>query len=164
LKNVLNNFEGHSRAFTAAGVAAAASVIARPAAARARRLAAETIIGEGEHRYRVKHHFPQLPDRFTWQTTHGVALDAAGKVPLYHPSVNPVTGEVCAGLWDKCWVETWWLSQFAKHLRSHLVTPMEGGLNAAAGVELKGDLALYEAKAREACSRLRVRAPSGGSA
>jgi ubiquitin-protein ligase len=93
-----------------------------------------------------------------------VALDAAGKVPLYHPSVNPVTGEVCAGLWDKCWVETWWLSQFAEHLRSHLVTPMEGGLNAAAGVELKGDLALYETKAREACSRLRVRAPSGGSA
>lgn len=72
------------RAFTAAGVAAAASVIARPAAARARRLAAETIIGEGDHRYRVRHHFPRLPDRFTWQTTHGVALDAAGNLYVIH--------------------------------------------------------------------------------
>ena len=66
------------RGFTAGLAAAAAATVAAPAFARARRLAAgETIIGEGAHQFRVKHHFPQLPDRFSWQTTHGVALDDA---------------------------------------------------------------------------------------
>jgi hypothetical protein len=65
--------------------AAAAAVPARPAAAaRIRRLAGETIIGEGQHTFRVKHHFPQLPDRFTWQTTHNVALDSAGHLYVIH--------------------------------------------------------------------------------
>ncbi len=65
---------------TAATVAAAAV----PALARSRRLGGETVIGEGAHRYRVRHHFPKLPDRFTWQTTHGVALDAAGNLYVIH--------------------------------------------------------------------------------
>jgi hypothetical protein len=75
-----------SRRRFAAGLAAVATAtVASPAFARARRLAAaETIIGEGEHRFRVKHHFPQLPDPFTWQTTHGVALDEAGNLYVIH--------------------------------------------------------------------------------
>jgi hypothetical protein len=72
------------RRFTAGLAAAATSVLAAPAFARARRLADETIIGEGDHRYRVKHHFPQLPAAYTWQTTHGVALDAAGNLYVIH--------------------------------------------------------------------------------
>ena len=55
------------RGFAAGLAAAAAATAAAPASARARRLADETIIGEGEHRFRVKHHFPQLPDPFTCQ-------------------------------------------------------------------------------------------------
>jgi hypothetical protein len=66
------------------GAAVALATVAAPAAARARRLGDETIIGEGPHRYRVRHQFPQLPDRFTWQTTHGVALDAAGNLYVIH--------------------------------------------------------------------------------
>jgi hypothetical protein len=73
-----------SRRAFAAGLAAAAAVAAAPAFARARRLGAETIVGEGEYTYRVQHQFPQLPDRFTWQTTHGVALDAAGNLYVIH--------------------------------------------------------------------------------
>ena len=75
-----------SRRRFAAGLAAVATAtVTSPAFARARRLAAtETIIGEGEHRFRVKHHFPQLPDPFTWQTTHGVALDEAGNLYVIH--------------------------------------------------------------------------------
>ena len=71
------------RTFTvlAAGAAAAASA---PAFARNRRLGAETIVGEGAHAFRVKHHFPQLPDRFTWQTTHGVTVDGAGNLYVIH--------------------------------------------------------------------------------
>ena len=72
------------RTFTAGVAAAAVTAIAAPALARSRRLADETIIGEGEHRFRVKHHFPQLPDRFTWQTTHGVAHDKAGNLYVIH--------------------------------------------------------------------------------
>ena len=32
----------------------------------------------------MHHHFPKLPDRFTWQTTHGVALDSAGHLYVIH--------------------------------------------------------------------------------
>jgi hypothetical protein len=72
------------RTFTAAGAAALAAATARPAKARAHRLGDENILGAGEHTFRAKHHFPQLPDRFTWQTTHGVALDAAGNLYVIH--------------------------------------------------------------------------------
>ena len=67
------------RAFVA-GVGAAVAVAGRPAQARARRLGNETIVGSGAHTFRVRHDFPQLPDRFTWQTTHNVAVDSAGNV------------------------------------------------------------------------------------
>jgi hypothetical protein len=77
-----------SRRSFATGVAAAATAamaaMAAPVFGRSRRLTDETIIGAGDHRFRVKHHFPQLPDRFTWQTTHGVAVDAAGNLYVIH--------------------------------------------------------------------------------
>jgi hypothetical protein len=72
------------RSFTGTAVTGAALALTHPSPARARRLANETVIGAGEHTYRVRHHFPQLPDRFTWQTTHGVALDAAGNLYVIH--------------------------------------------------------------------------------
>jgi len=72
------------RSFTAGAAALATAAAARPAAARSRRLADETILGAGEYAYRARHDFPQLPDRFTWQTTHGVALDAAGNLYVIH--------------------------------------------------------------------------------
>jgi hypothetical protein len=71
------------RGFGVATAVAAAAATA-PAFGRVRRLAAETIVGEGEHRFRVRHNFPQLPERFTWQTTHGVAVDAAGNLYVIH--------------------------------------------------------------------------------
>jgi hypothetical protein len=42
------------------------------------------VIGEGEHRYAVFHDWPQLPDRFHWQTTHGVAVDRDGCLYVIH--------------------------------------------------------------------------------
>ena len=42
------------------------------------------IVGEGEHRYEVQHDWPQLPDRFTWQTTHNVAVDRSGCLYVIH--------------------------------------------------------------------------------
>ena len=55
----------------------------------------QTIIGEGEHRYEVQHGFAQLPDKYTWQTTHNVAVDAEGL--LYVISFKAVaTASRCA--------------------------------------------------------------------
>ena len=71
------------RAFVA-GVGATVAVAARPSQARACRRGNETIIGSGEHTFRVHHDFPQLPDRFTWQTTHNVAVDSAGNLYVIH--------------------------------------------------------------------------------
>ena len=42
------------------------------------------VIGEGDHRYEVDHHWAQLPDKYTWQTTHNVAVDSAGLVYVIH--------------------------------------------------------------------------------
>jgi hypothetical protein len=45
---------------------------------------APIILGDGEHRYEVTHNWPQLPDQFTWQTTHDVAFDKAGNLYVIH--------------------------------------------------------------------------------
>jgi len=71
------------RVFTAA-VAGSALTAATPARGRVRRVGGETILGEEGHSFRVKHHFPQLPDRFSWQTTHNVAVDSAGNLYVIH--------------------------------------------------------------------------------
>lgn len=49
-----------------------------------RRASAAVIVGEGEHQYEVTHHWPKLPDRYSWQTTHGVAFDEAGRLYVIH--------------------------------------------------------------------------------
>jgi len=71
------------RTFTALA-AGAATVSSTPALARSRRVGTDIIVGAGAHTFRVNHRFPQLPDRFTWQTTHGVAVDAAGNLYVIH--------------------------------------------------------------------------------
>ena len=42
------------------------------------------IIGKGEYRYEVIHNFAQLPDKYTWQTTHNLAVDKAGNLYVIH--------------------------------------------------------------------------------
>jgi len=71
------------RAFAGAACLTAAAAAA-PVLANARRVGTETIVGTGPHTFRVRHNFPQLPDRFTWQTTHNVAIDAAGNLYVIH--------------------------------------------------------------------------------
>ena len=72
------------RRFLAASAAGAAAIMAAPAVATASRATRETIIGEGAYQFRVNHAFAQLPDRYTWQTTHNVALDKAGNLYVIH--------------------------------------------------------------------------------
>jgi len=45
---------------------------------------APLVLGEGDFRYEVTHHWPQLPDKYTWQTTHNVAVDQSGNLYVIH--------------------------------------------------------------------------------
>lgn len=63
---------------------AVAAALAMPAVATASKTASELVIGDGEHTYRVHHHWPQLPDKYHWQTTHNVAFDSAGNLYVIH--------------------------------------------------------------------------------
>ena len=42
------------------------------------------IIGEGEHKFEVLHDWAKLPGKYSWQTTHNVALDKAGNLYVIH--------------------------------------------------------------------------------
>jgi len=41
-------------------------------------------MGTGEHQYEADHHWAQLPDKYSWQTTHNIAVDSAGLVYVIH--------------------------------------------------------------------------------
>jgi hypothetical protein len=53
-----------------------------------RKAAAQTgngiVLGEGEHRYEVIHNWAKLPDKYTWQTTHNVAVDSQNRLYVIH--------------------------------------------------------------------------------
>ena len=42
------------------------------------------VIGSGEHKYQCFHNWGELPADYAWQTSHNVALDAAGMVYITH--------------------------------------------------------------------------------
>lgn len=42
------------------------------------------VMGQGDYRYECLHDWGQLPDSIKWQTTHGVAIDAAGLIYIKH--------------------------------------------------------------------------------
>jgi hypothetical protein len=69
----------------AAGAAAGvAGIAAAPRILTAKKTDSPVILGDGEHKYEVVHDWPQLPDQFTWQTTHNVAIDKAGNLYVIH--------------------------------------------------------------------------------
>lgn len=72
------------RGFLAATAAGVVSTWAAPAVVTARKSAAHAITGQGDYRYEVHHNWAQLPDKFTWQTTHNVAVDRDGMLYVIH--------------------------------------------------------------------------------
>ena len=70
--------------FFASSAAGAAVIAGAPLVVAAKKTDSETIIGEGEHEYRVTHAWPQLPDKYSWQTTHNVAVDSAENLYVIH--------------------------------------------------------------------------------
>lgn len=72
------------RQFIASSAAGAAIALAGPAVITHAKTDKKLIVGEGEHQYEVQHAWPQLPDKYTWQTTHNVAVDKAQNLYVIH--------------------------------------------------------------------------------
>jgi hypothetical protein len=67
-----------------ASTAAVAAITAAPAAWTHAKTLKPLIVGDGEHQFEVQHEWPQLPAKYTWQTTHNVAVDKAGNLYVIH--------------------------------------------------------------------------------
>ena len=67
-----------------ATAATGAVILAAPRVITASKTESSVVLGDGEYKYEVTHHWPQLPDQFRWQTTHNVAVDKAGLVYVIH--------------------------------------------------------------------------------
>lgn len=63
---------------------AAIAACAAPAIMTSKRTAAQDVVGDGQYHFRCQHAWPQLPDRFSWQTTHNVAVDPDNNLYVIH--------------------------------------------------------------------------------
>ena len=72
------------RSFLSTATAGLAATTVAPMVIARRRTSDEVIVGKDEYTYRVVHNYPALPDRFSWQTTHNVAVDSAGNLYVIH--------------------------------------------------------------------------------
>jgi hypothetical protein len=70
------------RDFLSRSLAAMLAAGVAPAAITARDKAdtSHPVIGEGDHKFECHHDWGQLPKNLTWQTTHGVCVDAEGLI------------------------------------------------------------------------------------
>jgi len=73
-------------ATTAVMATAATSAMGAPAIRTSKTIAAmnETVIGEGDFRFKADHSFCVLPDKYKWQTTHNVAVDSSNNLYVIH--------------------------------------------------------------------------------
>ena len=76
--------ESSRRRFLQTSLVGAAATFATPAIVTARKTNSNPIVGSGEYQYEVQHSFPQLPDKYHWQTTHNVAFDSEGNLYVIH--------------------------------------------------------------------------------
>ena len=76
------------RSFTKASAAIA---VAAPAIITGKRTAAQDVIGDGDFKFRCRHFFPELPDRYHWQTTHNVAVDPDNHLYVIHEGQAKLT-------------------------------------------------------------------------
>lgn len=72
------------RQFLQTTAAGAAATLAAPAIVTAQKSGSRVRLGTGDHQYEALHDWAKLPDKFTWQTTHNVAVDKAGNVYVIH--------------------------------------------------------------------------------
>ena len=58
--------------------------MAAPAILTANKSGSRRIVGNDEHAYEIVHGWGELPDKFSWQTTHNVAVDKEGRLYVIH--------------------------------------------------------------------------------
>ena len=72
--------------------ATTAALIAAPRACTAQNTDPKRlVVGTGAHQYEVLHDWARLPDNFTWQTTHNVAVDRDGMLYVIHEGRENLT-------------------------------------------------------------------------
>lgn len=62
----------------------AAAAVAAPAILTSKRTAAQDVIGNADHAFHFDHNWAKLPQPFSWQITHNVAVDPEGLVYVIH--------------------------------------------------------------------------------
>ena len=72
------------RTFVKQAAAGSLAALTAPAILKGADAAKTPTVGVGEHQYAVNHHWAQLPEKFTWQTTHNVAVGKDGLVYIIH--------------------------------------------------------------------------------
>ncbi len=60
------------------------AAVAAPAIFTAKRSEAQGVIGSGDFQFRCEHLWPQLPDKYSWQTTHNVSVDPDNNLYVIH--------------------------------------------------------------------------------
>ena len=90
----------HRRKFLKDSAVAGAVGMLAPAILTSKRSAAQDVIGEGELKFKCKHHFPQLPDEFSWQTTHNVAVDPENNLYVIHEGRAELTSHPSIFVFD----------------------------------------------------------------
>ena len=63
---------------------AATAVFSVPAIVTANKSGSRLWVGNDDHAFEIQHDWPQLPERFSWQTTHNVAVDREGCLYVIH--------------------------------------------------------------------------------
>lgn len=48
----------------------------------------EIVVGEGDYQFKVEHAWPELPAKYSWQTTHNVAVDSANNLYVIHEGIQ----------------------------------------------------------------------------
>jgi hypothetical protein len=87
-RNLMQNSRSISRRSFLASTTAATAALAAPRILTAQKSPQQLVIGSGEHRYEVIHNWAQLPDRFSWQTTHNVAVDRDQNLYVIHEGLE----------------------------------------------------------------------------
>ncbi len=82
--NIKKQNQSSRRQFISTAAVGAAILSGAPMGFTASRTSDEVIVGEGEYKFRVRHDWPALPDKFSWQTTHNVAVDKSGNLYVIH--------------------------------------------------------------------------------
>ena len=72
------------RRFLSAAATTTIAALAAPRVLTAQKSDKQLVIGTGEYRYEVLHNWAQLPDKYSWQTTHNVAVDREGLLYVIH--------------------------------------------------------------------------------